>query len=315
MNRPLVSIIIPVYNGGSFLRECIDSALAQTYEEKEIIVVNDGSSDGGKTEEIALSYGDKIKYVSKENGGVSSALNKGIEVMNGEYFSWLSHDDKYKPDKVKNSVELLEKYGFDKKLIAYTGTEFIDENSNLLKKKWPISFDKDRIIKPDEVMTAMLRYGALSGCALLISKSAFEECGVFDEDLRFCQDLLMWYRIFGKGYSIVADGVNNVFSRLHSNQVTQTRQDLYYSDCQIISDELMGIFLSQENKQQLFGLYISDSAKRNVYSVARKCLAKNRELKILSFKQHLRIGLFFGYGKLRIILKKVYYKLIYKVEI
>ncbi len=315
MNRPLVSIIIPVYNGGSFLRECIDSALAQTYEEKEIIVVNDGSSDDGKTEEIALSYGDKIKYVSKENGGVSSALNKGIEVMNGEYFSWLSHDDKYKPDKVKNSVELLEKYGFDKKLIAYTGTEFIDENSNLLKKKWPISFDKDRIIKPDEVMTAMLRHGALSGCALLISKSAFEECGVFDEDLRFCQDLLMWYRIFGKGYSIVADGVNNVFSRLHSNQVTQTRQDLYYSDCQIISDELMGIFLSQENKQQLFGLYISDSAKRNVYSVARKCLAKNKELKILSLKQHLRIGLFFGYGKLRIILKKVYYKLIYKVEI
>ena len=71
------------------MREAIDSALAQTYERVEVIVVNDGSTDG--TEQIALSYGERIRYFRKENGGVSSALNLGIKEMKGEYFSWLSH--------------------------------------------------------------------------------------------------------------------------------------------------------------------------------------------------------------------------------
>ena len=79
--HPLVSIIIPVYNGANYMREAIDSALAQTYRNIEIIVVNDGSNDNGETERIALSYGDKIKYFHKENGGVSSALNLGIQNM------------------------------------------------------------------------------------------------------------------------------------------------------------------------------------------------------------------------------------------
>ena len=76
--QPKVSIVIPVYNGANYLGEAIDSALEQTYENIEIIVVNDGSTDDGATREIALSYGDRIRYFEKENGGVSSALNLGI---------------------------------------------------------------------------------------------------------------------------------------------------------------------------------------------------------------------------------------------
>ncbi len=94
-NNPKVSIVIPVYNGSDFLREAIDSALAQTYRNIEIVVVNDGSQDDGKTEHVALSYGNKIRYFSKPNGGVASALNRAIREMTGEYFSWLSHDDLY----------------------------------------------------------------------------------------------------------------------------------------------------------------------------------------------------------------------------
>ena len=105
--KPLVSIVIPVYNGSNFLAQAIDSALAQSHKNLEIIVVNDGSCDDGATERIALGYGDKIRYFCKPNGGVSSALNFGIEKMKGEYFSWLSHDDLYAPDKVEREVEAL----------------------------------------------------------------------------------------------------------------------------------------------------------------------------------------------------------------
>ena len=72
---PKVSIVIPVYNGANYMREAIDSALNQTYKNIEVIVINDGSIDNGETDRIARSYGDRIVYVKKENGGVSSALN------------------------------------------------------------------------------------------------------------------------------------------------------------------------------------------------------------------------------------------------
>ena len=70
-NDPKVSIVIPVYNGADYMRYAIDSALNQTYKNIEVIVVNDGSKDDGKTKKIAKEYGDKIKYYEKENGGVS----------------------------------------------------------------------------------------------------------------------------------------------------------------------------------------------------------------------------------------------------
>ncbi len=101
---PLVTIVIPVYNGGDYLNESIQSALSQTYKNIEVIVVNDGSTDSGVTRNIALSYGDKISYYEKENGGVSSALNLGIKKMNGQYFSWLSHDDLYSSEKIEKQL-------------------------------------------------------------------------------------------------------------------------------------------------------------------------------------------------------------------
>ena len=116
MMQPFITVVIPVYNGADYLGEAIDSALAQTYPHREIIVVNDGSDDGGATDRIARSYVDRIRYYVKENGGVSSALNLGIRNMRGDWLSWLSHDDLYLPDKLALQAEqlaLLERRGED----------------------------------------------------------------------------------------------------------------------------------------------------------------------------------------------------------
>ena len=130
MNKTKVSIIIPVYNGEAYMREAIDSALAQTYDNIEIIVVNDGSTDS--TDEIARSYGDKIVYYKKENGGVSTALNLALEKMTGDYFSWLSHDDRYYPQKVEKEVAFLEENGYlGKKVIVFSDYDLMDENSKV----------------------------------------------------------------------------------------------------------------------------------------------------------------------------------------
>ena len=131
-SNPKVSIIIPVYKGKDFMREAIDSALAQTYKNIEIIVVNDGSDDNGVTKKIAESYGNKIRYFEKENGGVSTALNLAIDNMTGDYFSWLSHDDRYYPNKIESQIKYLKQ--FDEKTILYSDYDLMDENSNVFAR-------------------------------------------------------------------------------------------------------------------------------------------------------------------------------------
>jgi glycosyltransferase involved in cell wall biosynthesis len=100
MFNPKVSIIIPVYNWSNYLSEAIESALAQTYKNIEILVINDWSNDNWASEKIALSFGDKINYIYKENGWVATALNLWIEKASWEYISWLSRDNLYYSNKI-----------------------------------------------------------------------------------------------------------------------------------------------------------------------------------------------------------------------
>ena len=111
MNRtetPRVSIIIPVYNGANYMREAIDSALAQSYDNLEIIVVNDGSTD--RSAAIAKEYAARdarIRVFDKENGGLSDARNYGIARARGEYIGFLDSDDWIEPEMISDLAEHL----------------------------------------------------------------------------------------------------------------------------------------------------------------------------------------------------------------
>jgi glycosyltransferase involved in cell wall biosynthesis len=106
MSAPsLVSIIIPCYNQADFLPEAVESALAQTYQPLEVIVVNDGSPDN--TEEVARRYGDRIRYVSRVNGGISAARNTGIAHVHGQYVKFLDSDDHLHPEALAWQMQAL----------------------------------------------------------------------------------------------------------------------------------------------------------------------------------------------------------------
>lgn len=305
--QPLVSIIIPVYNGSNYMREAIDSALAQTYENIEVIVVNDGSNDDGKTENIALSYGDRIRYIKKENGGVSTALNLGISVMRGEYFSWLSHDDKYSPEKIEKQVGILKKHQ-DNNLIALCADRQINSNSKFTDAGAKHRFKNEQIVDWPEVVMSLLREGTFNGCALLIPRHIFDECGSFDTALRYNQDAKMWFNIFLKRKKIIYQTDVLVMNRIHSAQVTQTRKDLYHTDCEKMSLDLMPRLIELSSRKYNFlNAYALYNAKYDNRSVVESCLRSGKMLGLFSRKQKIKIRLTALYGRIRPTIRKIYY--------
>ncbi len=183
---PRVSVVIPVYNGANFLGDAIDSALAQTWRDVEVIVVDDGSNDDGATADVARSYGDRIRYLRTDHGGVSSALNAGIRAMTGEYFAWLSHDDVYHPAKLERQIATLARH--DAATIAYSDYELVGPDLKRIKRK----------VQPDVPPAAfrlwLMADSALHGCTVLVPRSCFES-ELFDERLATTQDYDMWFRL------------------------------------------------------------------------------------------------------------------------
>ena len=313
---PKVSIVIPVYNGSNYLENAINCALGQTYENLEVIVVNDGSTDEGKTREIALKYSDKIRYFEKANGGVSSALNLGIREMNGEYFSWLSHDDAYTADKILDAISALrENNALDGRTIAYSDGNYIDKDAKVVKA-FSSGLQTSRRYSGSEMVNHLVDFGTLNGCCMLMPKSVFDECGVFDETLRYSQDALMWYRMFLKGYGLVFDGKPNVMYRLHAAQTSNTRHELFEKDATYIAN----ILAPQMRK-------ISTKPNNLLYKYALR-MAKYRCVKVVEIMQehadgecrftlgqkaNLKLRLL--YGKTRGFLKRIYYRFVLKVKV
>jgi hypothetical protein len=208
--KPLVSVVMPVYNGADYLGRAIESVQAQSYRNFEILVIDDGSDDGGATENVARAFGDQVRYLRKENGGVASALNHGIRKMQGEYFSWLSHDDMYAPDKLLDQVCYLERLG-DPDTVVFSAVRLVDEQG------LPLG---DPEISPEKLGNLFLTVlsTSVNGCSLLVPRSAFEKVGVFDENLLTVQDNDMWLRMAAAGIPFAYLPRRHVLSRIHDGQ-------------------------------------------------------------------------------------------------
>lgn len=222
---PMVSIIIPVFNGSDYMKEAINSALSQNYTNYEVIVVNDGSNDGGKTRDIALSYGNMIRYYEKDNGGVSSALNLGITKMKGEYFAWLSHDDVYSKDRLRSHIDRIllsdnkRNVAYSKRCNWYYENQGIEKVSSI---EYPTEFYESGL------MAIVL--GLIDGCSITIHKDWFARCGLFNERLRTVQDYEKWYEMFHDKRLLYIDNPLSK-TRVHSNQQGIKISKQFFDEC------------------------------------------------------------------------------------
>ena len=181
---PQVSVIIPTYNRAHVVGEAIDSVLAQTYGDLELIVVDDGSRD--ETREIVSSYGPQVTYLHQEHRGVSAARNRGIERARGESLSFLDSDDLWLKEKLSLQMECMKSH--PKILICYTDEIWIRKGVrvNPMKKHRKYS---------GMIFEQCLPLCIVSPSSVMIKRQLLDEVGVFDETLEVCEDYDLWLRI------------------------------------------------------------------------------------------------------------------------
>jgi glycosyltransferase involved in cell wall biosynthesis len=183
-NRPTVSVIIPTFNRAWCLAQAVDSVLAQRFEGFELIVVDDGSTDG--TAELLESYGDAIRVVRRENRGVSAARNAGIAAARAELIAFLDSDDLWLPDKLARQVEFFALH--PEALICQTEELWVRNGRR-------VNPGKRHRKRGGMIFEPSLDLCLVSPSAVMARRKLFEQVGCFDENLPACEDYDLWLRV------------------------------------------------------------------------------------------------------------------------
>lgn len=184
-NTPLVSIIIPIHNQVDFLKKAIESVLNQIYQNFEVIIVNDGSTD--QTREMVFSFKDeRVIYLWQENKGAALARNTGIEKAKGKYIAFLDADDLWLPEKLQKQVEFMEK----NPEIGLLGTACVQVNEKGEKIKEKIFPTENKILQKD-----LIKYNPFIQSSVMVKKEVFDKAQGYDEEFLESEDYDLWLRI------------------------------------------------------------------------------------------------------------------------
>ncbi len=221
---PTFSIIVPTYNQEEYLPAALDSILAQTCSDWEAVVVNDGSTDG--TRQILDAYtarDSRIRVIHKANGGVASALNRGLAEAQGEWFNWLSSDDLFEPHKLECNLRYIAEYPDADFFYSYF--QLLREHTGQIEEHglWG-----PRPTTNHEVIGLFLR-NYISGITICVRRALWEQVGYFEEELRFGQDYGMWLRLLKRAKPKFIEQ-STVISRNHDAQGSEVFPAACYFD-------------------------------------------------------------------------------------
>ncbi|MCG8511036.1 MAG: glycosyltransferase family 2 protein [Rhodospirillales bacterium] len=191
-DAPLVSVIIPVYNGEAFVVEAVNSALAQTYSNLEVVIVDDGSPDNA-AKLVQTRYQDeaRVRLVRQPNTGTAAARNTGIRYARGTLIALLDQDDRWLPEKLVRQVPLFD----DPQVgLVHTGGCVVDVETGRITSTYHAA---EQLALPDLVRWCKV------GCATtLIRRDVLDQIGLFNPDLGGVDDWDMWIRIAAAGYKV-----------------------------------------------------------------------------------------------------------------
>jgi glycosyltransferase involved in cell wall biosynthesis len=206
MSAPLITCVVPVYNGERFLAETIESILAQTHQPIEVIVVDDGSTDG--TPEVTASFGNAVRCVRQANAGLAAARNTGIEHARGEFVAFLDADDLWHPEKLARQMTRFQaRPDLDLCITAFQNFWMPEAEADERR------FRNHRIARP---------FAGYVVPALLARRSAFDRYGLFDPALRYSPGAPWFVRAIGMGATLEVIPDVLMRRRLHSGNLSRT---------------------------------------------------------------------------------------------
>jgi glycosyltransferase involved in cell wall biosynthesis len=185
---PRITVVIPVFNSARTVEETIDSALAQTFGDFEIVAVDDGSTDTSAA--VLAQYASRIRIVSQPNRGLSAARNAGVKAGQGELLAFLDADDAWQPDYLARMADALDKDPGC--VLAYADLRIVDSEGRELSA----AIEDARIGRPPELREMFERLWPIMPSAVVMRRAAFERIGGFPEQFRGLgyEDVYMWMR-------------------------------------------------------------------------------------------------------------------------
>ncbi len=221
---PLISVIIPVYNGENTISETIESVLNQTISDFELIVINDGSKDS-TLDIIASIQEPRLKVFSYTNAGVAASRNRGFSHASGDFIAFLDADDLWTPDKLEAQLRALQEN--PTAAVAYSWTDHIDESSQFLSSGPHATLSGD-------IYANLLTGNFLSnGSNVLIRAQALAEVGGFDQSLTHAEDWDMWIRLAAR-YHFVAVPLPQILYRVYANSASFNTAKIEAASLQVI---------------------------------------------------------------------------------
>lgn len=193
---PRVSVLIPTFNCGRFLGEALDSVLAQTYKDYEIVIVDDGSTDD--TKNVVDRYGSRVIYTYQPNGGLSSARNVTIAKSNGELIAYLDADDLWRQDKLEKQVAFLDAH--EECGMVHSEVTVINDDDKVIYSRF--NEETGRPVPEGHCMLDLLRRNHIQVPTVLERRSCLTVAGSFDEGLLVAQDYYHWIMMVIHGWAI-----------------------------------------------------------------------------------------------------------------
>lgn len=215
---PFISIVIPCYNHATYLKDCIDSIISQSFQNWEAIIVNDGSTD--ETTLVALSYKEKdsrINIIEKANGGLSSARNYGLKGSKGKWVIFLDADDILLPNHLSKVVSKIEEQP-QAKCVQTGYTHFSEDIKKKLHSVLPYL---------DKIMPFVLTQNLGPVHTIVIRKDIIQSLGPFDESLNSCEDWDMWIRLGKSGIEKISINEPLVGYRRAVNSMSRNAFQMY----------------------------------------------------------------------------------------
>jgi glycosyltransferase involved in cell wall biosynthesis len=251
--RPETSVIIPTWNRRDMVARAIDSVLAQTRPVEEVIVVDDGSTDG-TGEFLAQRYGERITLLAQANAGVSAARNRGLAAARGRYLALLDSDDVWLPEKTERQVAFLDAH-------PEIGMVLCDVFRVGVDGALIDVFERRRQIPEDgQALQWVLRDPALAPLSALMRREVYEDVGGFDPTLRTAEDLDFHLRVAARwGIGVVAEPLARALRGHDGLSALASTEDDYIAVMERAAEAARGMVPEDARRQALATAYVKNA--------------------------------------------------------